>query len=175
MSEEKYHYNPDTGRVGPCDAKFKCQFNLSESKHSSSPEEAHQAYEDHMEFSGWMKSMKNKRSEPKSKKVPEYPKELLKDVEEGGFTIPGTDVHLLLSTDPDETWDGAVVPDGDSSTFVEMRFDREETIGVFYYKGEKSSTVIVPRTSFGDPLSVRVYEMQKTFEKIKRNEPVVFG
>lgn len=46
---DRFHFNPDTGRTGKCDAKVKCRFGQSDGEHGATREEARANYEKTME------------------------------------------------------------------------------------------------------------------------------
>lgn len=172
MTLGKFHYNPATGRVSRCTAQFQCEFKLSEGAHSETPEEAQRAYEDQM---GSGLSSFNRKRNPVKGQAPEYPSALLDRLStEGVFVIPDEGVELMMSNDPEETWNGAL-NNNDTSTFVEMLVEPDETIGVLYVDGVKRSSVVVPRSVEGNPSAVRVYEMSKVFKKLKKSTPEIFG
>lgn len=73
----KYHYNPETGSVGPCRADASkprsrgCRFQLSENEHFSSREDASKAFEESQDL--LPRTLKKLTSEAiKSSSLPEY-------------------------------------------------------------------------------------------------------
>ncbi len=64
---DRFHFNPDTGRTGKCEAKKGCRFGQSEDQHGASREDARANYEKHMEgelFSNTSSSSENGSKDP---------------------------------------------------------------------------------------------------------------
>lgn len=47
----RYHFNPDSGKPGVCNAMYRCRFGFAEGQHADSPAEAAKLYEDMIEES----------------------------------------------------------------------------------------------------------------------------